>query len=70
VLGLYQSSRSLALIIGPIWAGLAYSNINPQAVFIIGSGIIFCALVCALMLSRQQIPSPQRELHFERPSVE
>lgn len=69
LLGLYQSSRSLALIIGPIWAGLAYSNINPQAVFIIGSGIIICALVCALILSRQQIPSPHKEIHLERPSA-
>ena len=43
LLGLYQSSRSLALIIGPFCAGLAYSNINPQAVLIIGSSNIFCA---------------------------
>jgi len=63
LLGLYQSSRSLALIVGPIWAGLAYANISPDAVFVIGSGIIFCALVCALILLRQQIPTPLRELH-------
>ncbi|MCJ7657567.1 MAG: MFS transporter [Anaerolineales bacterium] len=69
LLGLYQSSRSLALIVGPIWAGLAYANIDPQAVFVIGSGIIFCALVCALILSRQQIPSPHQELHLEHPSA-
>lgn len=66
LLGLYQSSRSLALIIGPIWAGLVYSNINPQAVFMIGSGIIFCAFVCALILLRQQIQPAHNELRPER----
>ena len=63
LLGLYQSSRSLALIVGPIWAGLAYANISPDAVFVIGSGIIFCALICALILLRQQIHTPLGELH-------
>jgi DHA1 family tetracycline resistance protein-like MFS transporter len=70
LLGIYQSSRSLALIVGPIWAGLAYANINPQSVFVIGSGIIFCALVCAIILSRQQIPSPHKEMHLEPSSVD
>jgi len=68
LLGLYQSSRSLALSVGPIWAGLAYANIDPQAVFVIGSGIIFCALVCAIILSLHPIPSPHKELHLEPPS--
>ena len=70
LLGLYQSSRSLALIIGPIWAGLAYANISPQAVFIIGSGLILCALVCALFLYGQQIPTPHKEMHAMQSNAE
>lgn len=57
LLGLYQSSRSLALIVGPIWAGFAFEVISPQAVFLVGSGIMGIAFLFALMLQHAEIPS-------------
>ncbi|MFN2234905.1 MAG: MFS transporter, partial [Anaerolineales bacterium] len=56
-LGFYQSARSLALILGPIWAGYAYQAISPRAVFIIGGIIMMVALVFSTILLRMQIPA-------------
>jgi MFS family permease len=56
LLGYYQSSRSLALIFGPIWAGYAFENLGPKAVFAVGAGITFIALLLALLMLRQRIP--------------
>jgi len=57
LLGLYQSSRSLALIVGPIWAGFAFEFISPQAVFLVGAGIMGIAFLFALILQHAEIPS-------------
>ncbi len=54
--GIYQAARSLALIIGPIWAGYAFENIAPQAVFLVAGGLMLVALVFAFSLLRQQLP--------------
>jgi MFS family permease len=59
LLGLYQSARSLALIFGPVWAGYAFDAISPQSVFMIGAGLVFCALIPALLLLRQELPATQ-----------
>jgi DHA1 family tetracycline resistance protein-like MFS transporter len=56
LLGFYQSARSLALILGPIWAGYAYEAISPQAVFIVGGIIMILALVFSLILLGMEIP--------------
>ena len=56
LLGLYQSSRSLALIIGPIWSGSVFEILGPQTVFAVGGGFTFIALLLAIVLSRQSIP--------------
>jgi DHA1 family tetracycline resistance protein-like MFS transporter len=56
LLGLYQSSRSLALIIGPIWAGFAFQNIGPRTVFSVGAGLVLVALAFALVLRNQPVP--------------
>jgi len=61
LLGLYQSSRSLALIIGPIWAGYAFQNLGPRTVFSVGAGLIVVALILALALRSQ--PIPEMETH-------
>jgi DHA1 family tetracycline resistance protein-like MFS transporter len=57
LLGLYQSARSLALIVGPVWAGYAFEVISPQAVFIVGGGLAFAALLLSGLLTRQEMPS-------------
>ena len=57
LLGLYQSARSLAMIIGPIWAGYAYEALSPQSVFFVGGFIMILALVFSLILFRMDIPS-------------
>jgi len=56
LLGFYQSARSLALILGPIWAGYAYVAINPRAVFIVGGIIMILALVFSSILLGMEIP--------------
>jgi DHA1 family tetracycline resistance protein-like MFS transporter len=56
LLGLYQSSRSLALIVGPIWAGFAFQNISPRTVFSVGASLVLVAMLLALALRRQPIP--------------
>jgi DHA1 family tetracycline resistance protein-like MFS transporter len=61
LLGLYQSSRSLALIIGPVWAGYAFEVISPQAVYIVGGGLTFVALLLSGLLLRQEMPSHHEE---------
>ena len=55
LLGLYQSARSLALIVGPIWAGLVYDLISPSAVYAVGSGIMIFAFIGALRLQNMPI---------------
>ena len=56
LLGFYQSARSLALILGPIWAGYAYEAISPRSVFIVGGFIMMLALVFSLILLGMEIP--------------
>jgi DHA1 family tetracycline resistance protein-like MFS transporter len=57
LLGLYQSARSLALIFGPIWAGYAFEEISPRAVFWVAGGLILVALTLSAILLTQPVPS-------------
>ena len=57
LLGLYQSARSMALIISPIWAGFAFDAIRPQAVYLIGGGLYILNLIFAFALLRRILPS-------------
>jgi DHA1 family tetracycline resistance protein-like MFS transporter len=57
LLGLYQSARSLALIFGPVWAGYAFEEISPQAVFWAAGGLILVALALSAVLLAQPLPS-------------
>ena len=52
LLGLYQSSRSMALIVGPVWAGFAFEAISPQAVFLVSGGLFVLNLGFAVRLLR------------------
>lgn len=56
LLGLYQSARSLALIFGPIWAGIVFDRISPRAVYFAGAGIMAIAVLFAVLLITQEIP--------------
>jgi MFS family permease len=56
LLGFYQSSRSLALIIGPIVAGWIFERISARAVYWGGGGLMAVALLFALLLLRQPLP--------------
>lgn len=56
LLGVYQSSRSLALIFGPIWAGFAFEQIGPRSVYFFGSGIMLVATILALLLILMAFP--------------
>lgn len=55
LLGLYQSSRSLALIVGPIFAGIIYSQVSPQAVYEYGGFAMLLALLGGFFLIRMEI---------------
>jgi len=56
LLGTYQSARSLALIVGPLWAGYAFMSIRPQAVYYTGGLISLLALCAAVILLLQRLP--------------
>ena len=60
LLGIYQSTRSLALIFGPIWAGYVFQNISPQAVFVSGAGLLAIMLGFAFALTQQNIPDAKK----------
>ena len=55
LLGLYQSSRSLALIVGPILAGWVYQNIGPRSVFDLAGVVIGLGFIAGLVLKRLEI---------------
>jgi MFS family permease len=55
LLGLYQSSRSLSLIFGPIWAGYVFQEIDPRAPFGIAVPLLFFAIALGFVLKRRDI---------------
>ena len=55
LLGIYQSSRSLALIIGPILAGYVYQNFSPRSVFDLAALVIGIGFLAGLVLKRLEI---------------
>jgi DHA1 family tetracycline resistance protein-like MFS transporter len=57
LLGVYQSARSMALIISPIWAGFAFQAISPQAVYMIAGVLFLINLVFVTFLNRRKLPS-------------
>jgi DHA1 family tetracycline resistance protein-like MFS transporter len=65
LLGIYQSARSLALIIGPIWAGYAFENISPQTVFLGGAGLMIVTLGFAISLLRLNIPAAKKQTKLQ-----
>jgi DHA1 family tetracycline resistance protein-like MFS transporter len=62
LLGVYQSTRSLALIFGPVWAGYVFDGISPRAVFMVGAAFMLVATFLAIRL--QRIPA-----HSDQPAV-
>jgi DHA1 family tetracycline resistance protein-like MFS transporter len=56
LLGIYQSARSLALIFGPVWAGYAFEEISPRAVFWVTGGLVLVALALSAVLLTQSLP--------------
>jgi DHA1 family tetracycline resistance protein-like MFS transporter len=61
LLGIYQSSRSLALIFGPVWAGYAFDAISPQAVLIVAGTLALIGTLFAILLFRQPVPVHRRQ---------
>ncbi len=59
MLGYYQSSRSLALITGPLWAGYVFEAVSARAVYQIGALIMLVALALAAILLRERVPAPE-----------
>jgi MFS family permease len=63
LLGIYQSTRSLALIFGPIWAGYVFEGISPRAVFMLGAVFMLVATFLAVKLLR--IPAQHNPLALD-----
>jgi DHA1 family tetracycline resistance protein-like MFS transporter len=61
LLGTYQSARSLALILGPLWAGYVFMSISPQAVYFSGGVISILGLTTAVLLLQQKVPADIRQ---------
>jgi DHA1 family tetracycline resistance protein-like MFS transporter len=61
LLGLYQSSRSLALIVGPIFAGLVFQTISPRAPFALAVPLLLISIGLSLYLQRRVIPTQTRQ---------
>ncbi|MCA9926383.1 MAG: MFS transporter, partial [Anaerolineales bacterium] len=57
LLGLYQSARSFALIIGPIFAGFIFQTISPRAPYAIAVPLIGIAFILGVFLKRHEIPT-------------
>lgn len=55
-LGLWQSARSGALIVGPIWAGYIFEHLGPRTVFTVGGGLVVVALLLVILLGRMPLP--------------
>ncbi|MFP3853385.1 MAG: MFS transporter [Anaerolineales bacterium] len=59
LLGIWQSARSAALIVGPLWAGFVFEAYGPRSVFAVGGGIVVVALGFAFALQIMDIPPPR-----------
>jgi MFS family permease len=52
-LGLYQSTLSLARMVGPVLAGFLFDSVSARAPFLVGAGVLAgCALLAVLYRSR------------------
>lgn len=62
LLGLFQSSFSLALILAPIAAGLILQNMGPRAVFFDGAWLMGLAMVLAIIVGHIDLPNRETAL--------
>ena len=58
MLGIYQSARSMAMIIGPIWAGWVFTSISPASVYTVSGLILLVGCGVALVLQRISTGTP------------
>lgn len=65
LLGLFQSAFSLALIAGPIVAGLIMEKINPRAVFSNSAWLMGLATLLAIILFHEKMPQDEALLEVE-----
>lgn len=64
MLGWFQAAFSLALILGPIWGGLVFDAVSPQAVFAVSAGLMVLAFLLSigiqwLPLASGTVPLPR-----------
>lgn len=57
MLGWFQATFSLALTLGPIWGGLVFEKVTPQAVFAVSAGLMVLAIL--LSIGMQRLPVAQ-----------
>ncbi len=57
LLGLYQSANSLALILGPVWAGFVFQTVSPRAPYAMAAPMLVVAVGLSFLLRRRPIPS-------------
>ena len=69
LLGWFQATFSLALIVGPLWGGLVFDAVAPRAVYAGSAGLMVLALVLSigmqrLPLVRTEKPRKTTRMHF------
>ncbi len=69
LLGWFQATFSLALILGPLWGGFVFDAVAPRAVFAVSAGFMALALglsigIQRLKLSGTEEPRKAMHMHF------
>lgn len=57
LLGIYQSANSLALILGPVWAGYVFQMVSPRAPYALAAPLLTVAVGLSFWLRRRPMPS-------------
>lgn len=64
LMGWLQSALSLAYIGGPVWVGIAFAEINPQAPFFMAAGLFLLAMLLSVWLPTERqalLPLPTQD---------
>lgn len=56
LLGVFQSANSLALILGPIWAGYVFQTVHPRAPYVVSVAGLLVGVSLSLLLRRRPLP--------------
>jgi len=67
LLGWFQATFSLALILGPVLGGFVFDAVAPRAVYAASAGLMVLALMLSIGIQRLELPTaekPQKTMHM------